>query len=223
MAQVARPICKSTAWATPSFFGPMGFTETAACQHTTSAWSCCSKRWGSRRYFLYPSELHQVGLLANTCSPTHYWVQPAGCEVEPPTWGTVSLYRKFCSCSCCSFISKPHPWFLARAGSKAPSSPVLQTQGIQEKIGSVNEFSDFFQNFEHPLRQLPLRKATGVNLRCDSESQVPILVQRKASVLNSAYVTSLTAAKTNCVRKMNRGHVTYVNWASQFVVSVTLL
>lgn len=162
-----------------------------------------------------------------------YWLTPAAqlntassqlaVRLSHPTWGTVSLHGRFCSsCSCCSFISKLHPWFLARAESKAPFSPVLQTQGIQVKIGS-SKFSDFFQNFEHPSRQLPLRKATGVNLRCDSESQVPILVQCKASVLNSAHVTSLTAAKTNCVCKMNRGHVTYVNWASQFVASVTLL
>lgn len=54
-------------------------------------------------------------------------------------------------------------------------------------------------------------KATGVKQRCDSESQVPILVQCKASVLNSAHVTSLIDAKQNCACEMNREHAIYMN------------
>jgi len=54
-------------------------------------------------------------------------------------------------------------------------------------------------------------KATGINLSCDSESEVPILMHCEASVLNSAHVTSLTDAKGNYTCEMNKGQATYTN------------
>lgn len=131
-----------------------------------TAWSCCSKRWGSRKYFLYASEPHQGGLLADTCSPTRHWIQPPGFGVQR---GGQSVCTEDFVVAC---VAGSSPGlicdFLPEQEAKLLLAQFCRPNEFRWRLAQVFKFSDFLQKFELPLTD-SAAATTNESYRCKSK------------------------------------------------------
>lgn len=109
------------------------------------------------------------------------------------------------------------PDFLLEQEAKPLIAEFCRPKEFRWRVAQVSKFSDFLQEIELPFMDYAAA-TTNESYRCKSKmwfrESSSILVQCKASDLNSAHVTSLTDAKRNYVCEMNRGPATWMEQAN---------